>query len=50
MPGERHLELDSCVLTLRSLGIKATLEQVEEISKTIAAFHSKQRRFSGLSQ
>lgn len=46
-PGERFLEVEACVQTLRSLGIKATAEQVEEAREAVAtSFPAKQRRFS----
>lgn len=45
--GEKHLEVDSCVRALRSVGIKATKEQVEETRQSIAS-SLHQRRFSSI--
>ncbi|CAJ1364416.1 unnamed protein product [Effrenium voratum] len=44
----KYLEVETCVHTLRSLGIKATVEQVEEIRQELAVRLqvNKQRRFS----
>eukprot|EP00435_Cladocopium_sp_Y103_P035594 s965_g9.t1 len=49
--GEKYLEVEACVRTLRGVGIKATKEQVETTREAIASsFSAKQRRFSSIMQ
>lgn len=49
--GEKYLEVEACVRTLRGVGIKATEEQVESTREAIASsFSPKQRRFSTIMQ
>lgn len=48
--GEKYLEVEACVRTLRGVGIKATEEQVESTREAIASSFSSKKRFSTIMQ